>query len=88
MERLTCQDVLSILFEYLDNEIAEEMVERIEVHRLSCPHCTKVIRSFRLVFAYLKETEEKEVPVDIHEELLALVRTGISRNLQKKRRRR
>lgn len=69
-KELTCQDIKSILFEYFDEEIEEEIFYQIERHRISCLACTKLIRSYRLVIKYLKIIEEEDVPEEVHRKLL------------------
>ncbi len=70
---LTCAEVRSLLFAYLDQEVEERIIYQIEQHRTTCPNCTKVMRSYRLVIEYLRRTEEEEVPEEIHQRLLRLI---------------
>ncbi len=71
--RFTCEDILSLLFEYLDQEIEEEVIYSIESHRSSCPYCSKVIRTYRLIIQCLKDTEDKDVPESVHKSLLKII---------------
>jgi|UniRef100_A0A7C3UY73 hypothetical protein len=69
-KEFTCEDIEAILLEYIDKEMDERILYQMERHRMSCAHCTKLIKSFRLVIRYLKAIEEKDVPEEVHQKLL------------------
>jgi anti-sigma factor RsiW len=50
------------LSEYLDGELADEEVVRVEEHASICPHCRRVLATLRRTLAGLRSLGEEKAP--------------------------
>jgi mycothiol system anti-sigma-R factor len=48
---MTCEDVLTRIWEYLDEELASEEVRAVSVHLGSCPECHGAFRCDRALLS-------------------------------------
>ena len=47
MKRLTCQEVLDQLSDYLDDDARAELTQQVEVHLHECGHCRVEVDTLR-----------------------------------------
>lgn len=56
---LRCSEVLAVLSEYVDGELDESVVYKVENHLLGCPNCERFGRNFgSMVVSLRKESEQ------------------------------
>ena len=73
---MRCSEVLAALSEYVDGELHESAVEKIEAHLLSCPNCERFGRNFGAMVVSLRRESEQgpEAELDVRARLLEQLR--------------
>ncbi len=63
-----CQDVLAALWDYLDGNCSEQLVERIELHVAACDVCLRFTQVQQQLLASLAELRERVgAPGHVHD---------------------
>ena len=71
MSKLSCQEVLDQLWEYLDDEARTELSTRINEHLGGCSDCSVEVDSLRKTISLYRCKEQVAVPIQLSERLLA-----------------
>lgn len=73
---LRCSEVLAVLSEYVDGELDDSLVGKVENHLLGCPNCERFGRNFgSMVVSLRKESEQRpEGELDVMARLLEQLR--------------
>ncbi len=73
---LRCFEVLELLSEYVDGELDESTVEKVEGHLLGCPNCERFGQNFgSMLVALRKESEHgPKAGLDVMARLLQQLR--------------
>lgn len=73
---MRCSEVLAVLSEYVDGELDDSVVGKVENHLLGCPNCERFGRNFgAMVVSLRKESERRpEAGLDVMERLLEQLR--------------
>ena len=69
-DALTCQEVVELVTEYLENALFPETRKRLEQHIAECPGCTTYIEQVRLTIGMLRQLAEEPVFPATKQELL------------------
>lgn len=69
MKRLTCQEVLDQLAEYLDAEAQAELIEQVDLHVGSCQHCRVEVDTLRRTIMIFRCDERVMLPVHLDDRL-------------------
>jgi anti-sigma factor RsiW len=72
--RLTCQQVVELVTEYLDGVMEPARRARFEAHLDGCDGCTAYLEQFRTTVAVAGRLEASDVPAPVMSELLAAFR--------------
>jgi anti-sigma factor RsiW len=72
--RLTCQQVVELVTEYLDGVMEPARRARFEAHLDGCDGCTAYLEQFRTTIAVVGRLEAGDVPAPVMSELLAAFR--------------
>ena len=67
---LTCQEVVELVTEYLENVLLPETRKRLEEHVDNCPGCTTYIEQVQLTINMLHQLAEEPVFPATRQELL------------------
>ena len=62
VRKLTCQEVLDHLEEYLDEEAKAELRAQVDLHTGECPHCRIEIDSLKRTILIYKKDERVFLP--------------------------
>lgn len=73
---LRCSEVLALLSEYVDGELDDSAVEKVESHLLGCPNCERFGRNFGSMVVALREESRRgpEAELDVMARLLEQLR--------------
>lgn len=73
---LRCSEVLAVLSEYVDGELDDSVVGKVEDHLLGCPNCERFGRNFgSMVVSLRKDSEQRpEAELDVMARLLEQLR--------------
>ena len=69
MKRLTCQEVLDQLAEYLDEEARAELVSEVDQHLHACSHCQAEVDTLRRTIQIFRCDQKVALPVTLSEKL-------------------
>ena len=73
--RLTCQQVVELVTEYLDGVMEPRRRARFEAHLAGCDGCTAYLEQFRATVAVLGRLAADDVPAPVMSELLSAFRS-------------
>ena len=71
MKKLSCQEVLDQLWEYLDEEARRELCAEIEGHLISCSNCQVEVDSIKHTILLYRSEEQVRTPVVLSDRLRA-----------------
>ena len=69
-DALTCQEVVELVTEYLENALLPETRKQLEEHVAECPGCATYIEQVRLTIGMLRQLAEEPVFPATKQELL------------------
>jgi len=73
---VNCKEILNILSDYVDGELAEEQCCRIREHLKDCSACREFAETFRRSLEIAHDLDEKHVPEDVCERVLQAFRSS------------
>ena len=73
-DALTCQEVVELVTEYLENALLPETRKRLEEHVAECPGCTTYIEQVRLTVGMLHQLAQEPIFPETKQELLEVFR--------------
>lgn len=69
---LRCQDIVDFLLDYLDGELPEETVARLERHLADCPECVRFLETYRKVSSLTRRSlTSEEIPPELRARIRA-----------------
>ena len=72
-----CKEVLELLFQYVDAELGDDVMVRLEAHLETCPPCMRQAVFERTMKDLVRrKCSEKEIPAGLIENLRAKLREG------------
>jgi anti-sigma factor RsiW len=72
--RLTCQQVVELVTEYLDGVMEPARRARFEAHLDGCDGCTAYLEQFRTTIAVVGSLAVSDIPAPVKSELLSAFR--------------
>ncbi len=66
-----CKRMLGELSDYIDNELADELCEQLEVHLKDCPNCRIMLDSLTKTVRIYCEDKEERLPEALSQKLRA-----------------
>lgn len=69
MKRLTCQEVLEQLSDYLDDDAKAELTHEVDVHLGMCAHCRAEVDTLRRTIEIYRCDEKLVLPIRLSEQL-------------------
>ena len=75
-----CREVLDLLSDYVDGELAPETREALDRHLGACPPCEQFLRTFRTTREVCRESLAEEMPEELRSRLRAFLRENIRRH--------
>jgi anti-sigma factor RsiW len=72
--RLTCQQVVELVTEYLDGVMEPARRARFEAHLDGCDGCTAYLEQFRTTVAVVGSLAASDIPAPVMSELLSAFR--------------
>ena len=73
MARMTCQDVIGLLLEYLEETLEEGVVRELEAHLEGCEPCRAYLATYRRTIAATGEAQRVEMPAEMRRHLAAFL---------------
>ena len=69
MKRLSCQEVLDQLADYLDEDARAELVQQVDTHLHECSHCQVEVDTLRRTIQIYRCDEKVVIPVTLSDKL-------------------
>jgi predicted anti-sigma-YlaC factor YlaD len=69
-ETLSCQEVVELITDYLENALLAEMRKRLEEHVAQCPGCQTYIEQIQQTISMLHQIAKQQVAPATKQELL------------------
>jgi anti-sigma factor (TIGR02949 family) len=76
-EEMVCQELVEVVTDYLEDEMAQDERARFESHLPECPFCTRYVDQMRTVSRELRTEETEKLPADRRAALLAEFRKSL-----------
>ena len=73
--RLSCQQMVELVTEYLDGVMEPRRRARFEAHLANCDGCTNYVEQFRTTVSVVGRLEVDDVPEPVMAELLSAFRS-------------
>lgn len=71
MRKLSCQEVLDHLSDYLDDEARAELVSQVDLHIGQCHHCRVEVDTLKYTIFIFRENERVFLPQALNDRLHA-----------------
>jgi len=71
---MTCQQLVELVTEYLEEALPVEEVRRFEAHIADCGVCRTYLEQMRQTIRTLGKLSEESIPPEVRDELLARFR--------------
>ena len=72
---LTCQELVELVTEYLENSLSEDVRARFELHLGVCPGCVDYLDQIRATIRATGQLREESLQPQVRDELLKAFRT-------------
>jgi anti-sigma factor (TIGR02949 family) len=69
VKRLSCQEVLDQLSDYLDDDARAELVQQVDVHLHECSHCQVEVDTLKRTILIYRCDEKVALPTSLSEKL-------------------
>ncbi len=70
----SCQEVVDLLFDYLEEALPSDQMRALERHLESCPPCLAFVRTYKGTVAAARRLTVEEIPPQLTERLLDFLR--------------
>jgi anti-sigma factor RsiW len=71
--RLTCQDTIALLLEYLEATLDDGVVAQFEAHLAECEPCRAYLATYRRTVGVVGASERVEMPPEMRRHLAAFL---------------
>lgn len=76
--KLTCEDVIGMMLDYLETTLTPTMLEALERHLAGCAPCVAYLRTYRRTRELTGTTERVEMPAEMKTRLREFLQTRLS----------
>lgn len=70
----TCEEIFTVLSEYIDGELSAELCESIRAHNGNCPPCQAFVETFTKTLELVREQPAEPLPSAVKDELSAALK--------------
>ena len=71
---MSCQELIGLVTEYLDDALSPEDRARFDAHIADCPGCATYLEQMRQTISVLGELREDAIPPDVQQEFTSRLR--------------
>ncbi len=80
---LTCEQVISLVGDYLESALTQEMVAELEAHLAECAPCVAYLRTYRRTKDLTAQTERVDMPEEMKARLRGFLQEKLSSELRR-----
>jgi anti-sigma factor (TIGR02949 family) len=73
MSAMTCEEVITVLLEYLDRTLDAEVVAQLEAHLEACEPCRAYLATYRRTVDTVRRAGRVEMPPELRRRLSAFL---------------
>jgi anti-sigma factor RsiW len=77
--RMTCQDVIGLLLEYLEATLDDDDVRQLEAHLEGCEPCRAYLATYRRTSGVVSAAERVEMPPEMRRRLASFLAERLRR---------
>ncbi|HHZ83338.1 MAG TPA: hypothetical protein EYN18_08730 [Nitrospirales bacterium] len=70
----TCEEIFTVLSEYIDGELSKELCEAIEAHNGNCPPCQAFVETYTKTIELVRTQPAEPLPSAVKDELSAALK--------------
>ncbi len=74
---LTCEELVSLLAEYLEGSLDPKTARELERHLDGCASCLNFLKTYKTTTAWVKEITYEEMPEELKERLASFLKAKI-----------
>ena len=71
--RLTCEEAIAMLVDYLESTLDEATVTLLDAHLADCEPCRAYLATYRRTIGVVGESERVEMPLELRRRLTAFL---------------
>ena len=71
---LSCNQVIDLLCEYLEDDVTPDLREQIDYHLRRCRDCSIFLDQYRNTTSICRETLAREMPAELEQHMLEVLR--------------
>jgi len=71
---LVCREAVALMTDYLDGQLSERDVARLEEHLSACPHCSEYLAQLRVTIDALGHAEPDALSDEALDDLVSIYR--------------
>jgi anti-sigma factor RsiW len=72
-KRMTCQDVIGLLLEYLEATLDDDVVRQVEAHLEGCEPCRAYLATYRRTRGVVGDAGRVEMPAEMRRHLASFL---------------
>ncbi len=74
---ISCERVLTLLLEYVEQELAPDLQSAMDMHLSGCEECGEFLRQYRATSELCRVELTREMPAELRERLVEFIRVEI-----------
>ena len=79
MSHHTCKDSISLMLEYIDGELTQDVRARLEAHFGDCSPCEEFLKSYRATPTLCRKALAKKIPGEVATKLTDFLRRELKK---------
>jgi len=70
---LTCKEFLQEISDFLDENVDQELRQKLEAHISQCPNCFVILDTTKKTIQVYKGVDAQPIPSDVHQRLMLAI---------------
>ncbi len=70
---LTCKEFLQEISDFLDENVDQELRQKLETHISHCPNCFVILDTTKKTIQVYKGIDAQPIPADVHQRLMVAI---------------
>lgn len=75
----TCEDVIALISEYIDGDLAPAVARRLDGHLANCPSCEVFLQTLRATRDAVRSLHRDQIPQECHTRLREFLERELKR---------
>ena len=76
---LSCNQVIDLLCEYLEDDVTPDLREQIDDHLRRCRDCSTFLEQYQNTTSICRETLAREMPAELKQDMLVVLRDQLEK---------